>query len=308
MYLSDVKTNLYPYLKTFYRFFAAGLVMLQFAINVDAQNWALPSSRWEYKTSGCGFAGPCYDYASYDLHVLDTIQMGGRYCSRVVYYNINSSPHYYYTYESVDTAYFYIDNAYRATFYFAAQAGDTLQFYDLFGHSYTHGVVDSVTPTIIASDTFHKFSIRSIDRNWYFKYMDRVGILGTYSGDPFYPGLESIVDADWTYVCNYGDSTLTGYLLYPDSACRSTVGIHDLSAGAHVRFYPNPSSGTLTIDVSGYEPGERQISVYDEIGQMVYSQLSDRSVETISLHIARGVYTVEIEDERHSDRGRIVVE
>ena len=303
-----MKRNLYPYLKTFYGSLAAGILIILFTANVNAQHWALPSSRWEYKTSGCGFSGPCYDYPSYDLHFSDTIQMGGRYCSRIVYYT-NNYPHYYYTYESSDTAYFYIDGAYRATFYFAAQAGDTLQFYDLSGHSYTYGVVDSVTPMILGTDTFHKFSMRSITRSWRFEYMDRVGMLGTYSGDPFYPALESIVDADWTYVCNYGDSTLTGYLLYPDSACRSTVGIHDLSTGSSVRFYPNPSSGTVTIDMSDYEPGERQIRVYDEIGQMVYSQLSDRSVETISLHIARGVYTVEeIEDERHSDRGRIVME
>ncbi|MCW3126782.1 MAG: hypothetical protein JWO03_2440 [Bacteroidetes bacterium] len=291
--------------------------MLAFVMSADAQDWALPSSRWQYRTSGCGFMGPCYDYFSDDLQVDSTLFFNGHSCNRVRYY-FNTYPHDFYTYASGDTAYFYVNSEFRPIFYFGAHVGDTIQFtIDTGSHNSYHddwqcnGVIDSINYIIFQSDTLKRISVTAIghyQNSWRFEYAEKIGLLRSY-GNLFYPG-RPLVDGDNIYLCNYGDSTLPNYWFFPDSACADThVGIQgSVLKSDFLTCSPNPASGTFIVDMSAYPFGLKQLHVYDALGLIVYSGESGQSQETLDLHLAGGMYTVEICENSRYHRGKVIIE
>jgi hypothetical protein len=103
---------------------------------------------------------------------------------------------------------------------------------------------------------------------------------------------------DILYQANqYRNGNYIGYiqrdmLLYisPDS----TTGIPSISSGGGLKCYPSPTSGSFTIDMTGYDAGEKHISIYNELGQVVYQTLSTQDKLEVSEKLPSGVYIVAV--------------
>jgi N-acetylneuraminic acid mutarotase len=85
------------------------------------------------------------------------------------------------------------------------------------------------------------------------------------------------------------------------------LGIQTLSGNNAPYCYPSPTSGDFIIDMSSCGSGEKQINIYDQVGQLVYQASTSQNKIQISNILPAGLYEVSISDVSHSDHARIVV-
>jgi len=74
-----------------------------------------------------------------------------------------------------------------------------------------------------------------------------------------------------------------------------------------ISCYPSPSSGSFTIDMSGYI-GDKQISIYDQLGQIVYQTQSSQNKIVVNNKFASGIYSVSVIQGTSREYARVVVE
>ncbi len=92
------------------------------------------------------------------------------------------------------------------------------------------------------------------------------------------------------------------------SACVTinSVGIHELNQ-EQFRAFPNPSNGVFTITINN--PNDAIVSIYNNIGQLVFSKTKINSENTpINLKQPKGIYFVEIRNNKHYERTKIIIE
>ena len=86
----------------------------------------------------------------------------------------------------------------------------------------------------------------------------------------------------------------------PDSIqdCFSLGHIGEIEENTHQQWhiYPNPTDGSISIDISGYEEGTiKQIAIYAITGQIVYSSMPNSQTFEIDMHdYPSGLYLIEI--------------
>ena len=97
-----------------------------------------------------------------------------------------------------------------------------------------------------------------------------------------------------------GDILLSRPWADPDSIqdCFSLGYIGGIEENTHQQWniYPNPTNGSISIDLSGYEEGSiKQIAVYAITGQIVYSSMPKSQTFEIDMHdCPSGLYLIEI--------------
>lgn len=103
----------------------------------------------------------------------------------------------------------------------------------------------------------------------------------------------TVTDTSTVANCKYSDEIRVEY----DAVC---VGISEqLEDKVNVVYYPNPSSGRVNVQMSGFETGEISISVSDMSGKRVYEKESfirgTEQHETLDLeNLSNGIYNVSI--------------
>ena len=265
------------------------------SIGSNAQNWALPSSRWiesDFNPWGGGYS-PVY------LSVGNDTIVQSQSCSAIV--NDSARGVFTYTYSSGDTAYIFVNGLFKPMLYLGAHIGDTLGFYSD-SNAYTtipyllHGKVDSIDTILISGQNLKKFNVSIIDSfpvyiyPRHFSYAEKIGFLTTYPS-LFYQLFSTVVDADSYDFCNYGDSSINGFWLYPDSNCKTTVGITKVSSGPILNIYPNPASEFLYINVQLNHFG---LKLYDMNGREMELVLSRDEIDIRSL--STGIYVICVTD------------
>jgi N-acetylneuraminic acid mutarotase len=86
------------------------------------------------------------------------------------------------------------------------------------------------------------------------------------------------------------------------------AGIHDIANNSNLSCYPSPASGGFTIDMSGYSSGDKQISISDQLGRIVYQTNSSQDKVEITNKLSLGIYVVSVDQNVRHDYTRIVVE
>jgi PKD repeat protein len=74
----------------------------------------------------------------------------------------------------------------------------------------------------------------------------------------------------------------------------------------HVVIYPNPSNGTFTIEASNYTDNT-VLTIYNSIGQLVYTTKLSQQIETISTKLAPGIYSVRLQNAQGTGVQRIII-
>ncbi len=266
------------------------LFILGISIGVTAQNWALPSSKWRYE----GYSAWSATIYSEARDVTGDTVLGGQHCTVV------SAPYHYpvYTYASGDTAYRWVNGVFHPMFYFNAHAGDTIMIGNDTAECCAHVAevrcrVDSEGIIVVGGLSLKKFSVRVVDSLAghafppSFEYAERIGILGSYS-ETFYQPFTSALDADSYGFCNYGDSTIAGFWLYPHTNCRNTVGLNDVAADALFSIYPNPAQDILYIQ--SHLVLDAKVNITDMTGRELTMMHQDSKIDIRLL--APGIYTI----------------
>ena len=272
---------------------------LFFSESSDAQNWALPSSKW-VETEFDPWGGY---YWSDNLFVEKYTIIQSILCAKIVGDSLSYQQPIY-TYSSGDTAYAMINGTFKAILYFGAHVGDTVLFYTDGNTSfdsipYLHGRVDSISLISAAGQSLKKFNVSIIDTfpSYIFPrqiaYAEKIGFLSTYPSI-FYQVFSTVVDADSYGFCTYGDSSISGFWLYPDSNCRTNVGIKEVPADELFSVYPNPVSDYLHIKTQfiGYT-----IKLYDMTGRESPAFINGNEIDIRSL--SAGIYFITVSDNEH---------
>lgn len=221
------------------------LFLVCFFVSTYAQHFALSSSKWIIlHTEDC-----CAPSWQSILTVSGDTLIEGHICKKTGIYI---------SYESGDTVYFYRDGAFRATYYFNAQVGDTISIYNTeqckFWYSYPQdssllhdsiifAVIDSIDSISVDDRFFRCFNATMINRDssdFYdlkYSYIEFIGCEQSVIYPQFY--CAGIVDMGWDNVCNYGDSSIQSFYVYDKTWCNGTVGIKEIDQNA-VKVYPNP--------------------------------------------------------------------
>jgi hypothetical protein len=96
---------------------------------------------------------------------------------------------------------------------------------------------------------------------------------------------------------------------YPYQCGTYYTEVNNVSNGdLGLKVYPNPSSVSFIIDMTGYSGGEKQISIYDQLGQIVYQTQSTKDKLQVSDKLSSGIYTVSVTQDSRREYARIVVE
>ena len=236
-----------------------------------AQNWALPSSRWvrtEFNPWD-GSISPITYFVEKDT-LIQAIHCAKIKGEATIYGD------FIYTYSSGDTAYVFVNGYFEPMLYFAAHVGDTLLFHTDGNGAYAsiphlHGTVDSINTIAINGQNLKQFHVSIIDTtpSYIFPrqitYTEKIGFDVTYPY-AFFQIFSTVVDANSYGACTYGDSTITRFWLYSDSACSTHVGIDDVTSDQSLDIYPNPTSNYLHISTNLHS---YQINIFDPIGQLL---------------------------------------
>jgi hypothetical protein len=190
--------------------------------------------------------------------------------------------------------------------YLTGQFGSTAAF-----GSYNVSAVDS-------SDIF----IAAISNDGNFMWVTSVGgtpdapeSLGYESGNAVCAENSGIVYATGALLNGgvFGSTSVSGYArtdVFVTKLSTTALMVPELNLNELLSVYPNPSSGNVLIDAGNYEFKKMNISVYNNMGQLVKSQAhSDVSSASVDLSaMTSGIYFLELKtDNNNTYRQKIVL-
>lgn len=84
------------------------------------------------------------------------------------------------------------------------------------------------------------------------------------------------------------------------------TGIESYHNALAVNLYPNPSNGQFTIETSNYTENT-VLTIYNSIGELVYSTTLTKQVETLNTKLAAGMYTVRLQNQQGTGVQHVVI-
>lgn len=275
------------------------LFLLSISIYSTAQKWAALGAKWTYNYS---WMSPS---TSFSLTIEKDTIINGMLCNKIP----TSPPSY--TYESNDTVFFFMQGGFRSTYYFNAQVGDTVTFFNNYiscmdGDSIILATIDSIDTIQISNQALKRFYSKPI--------LDPVGLtlfeaLPTYterlgSSSFLYPFFyrNCIVDQESYGLCSYSDN-----LISYSAGCISSIS--DEITNYEVNVYPNPIDDY--INVLSNESGIFQL--YNQLGQLVIAfpvengKIERLSVSELNYSLGNGVYIYKfVTDNSKEFRGKVI--
>jgi len=220
----------------------------------NAQQWLEPTAKWYYSH---------YWFRPLNNVVVslgaDTV-IDNHFCQRIVPDKVYRQP-IHFTYQSSDTIYFYLKGKFRPTIRLNALKGDTLHFFseeiDTSSKCFRKDSLYLFRLDTIYNTSFDTFSLKTyrligLDRNvgesypYSFTFTERIGF-----HDYIYPPFDCSTDPEGFTLCNYGDSTISGFWMNPNIQKCLSVGINETeNIENNIKLYPNPVSDFLTIETA----------------------------------------------------------
>jgi len=109
----------------------------------------------------------------------------------------------------------------------------------------------------------------------------------------------------WLVAGTHGKGMYAGHVSLIDTTTPPTPeGVSEMTAKESMSIFPNPSSGSVTLQLQGYEAGEANAIVYDQVGREVkhftLNLLSDKAEPKLDLNGLRsGTYYLEVKQGFH---------
>lgn len=80
----------------------------------------------------------------------------------------------------------------------------------------------------------------------------------------------------------------------------------DEVAASAVHVYPNPSTGVLHVEATGFDR-DFTVTLYDATGRVVYSKISNGDITIYMADFAKGVYGLQLSDGTHSSQCKVAI-
>lgn len=266
--------------------------------NASAQfHFAQSSSQWIFRISSAG--GTSID-AVHHFKVEKDTAIENISCLKITE---NDSVNYY-SYEQNDSVFFYLNGVFRPMMFFNVSVGDSVKLYDENQYSLTPGspyltivIYDVQKRALSDGDSVNQYSFwfpPSINPEWVGQsmmsssYTEKLG-----ANNYLFPKSRL---GDWEMLeelCNYGDSSLNNYWMYPNKDCSTPpiTGIHSVSNSKNLKISPNPTNTVLFVED---EENALKNSVYlikSLTGQVIYST-RDKEIN-VSL-LDKGAYILSV--------------
>ena len=273
--------------------------LLVVILSAHAQKWGAPAAVMKFNSYG--YHPPSYGGKLYNT---DTIIQGQHYI-----YTIGSGMPSL-SYFSGDTVYFYLNGAFRPSMYFGVNIGDTVSFYNknhcTVSDTLVQGIIDSTSYIYLGSDSFKVYRFLILTHGVYsnvfpdslhMNYAEKLGfviytgpVLDKYVDPLFYCQPPTGADDSGDFgLCNYGDSTILGFWVNPDSACIIYNGIHDLGANLLLQLFPDPGHSVVYLRTNLVN---FNISIYDVNGICIRILESTDTVDISDLPIGLYLFTI----------------
>jgi hypothetical protein len=289
------------------------LLLLLFCISViftKAQTWSPSGAEWVYNYYSMVATG--YQKITYEK---DTVVLSNA-CSKLVgelvfrytpwsgvpSTTINTVPIApIYTYLQNDTAYTLYNNIFRPVYYFNANVGDTLSYYNYILPKNQHTicdtiikqVVDSSGTVIINNDTLRFYRAHHINISSSFLYLDQVTVVERFGAvnSYFVPYFICYTDGDEYSLCSYSDNQFTN----PSQVeCdKQFTSINDMEE-IEVSIYPNPATESININLANAN-AYTSVQLLDYTGRIVAEQAINSGLVSIArAQHSAGMYFVRL--------------
>lgn len=281
-------------------------LFILFFVSTSAQQWLEPSASWTYQLSntiGGGFVSTFIEKDSL---------INGQLCQKIAFRTaipntFPSLPNNYFTYQSNDSIFILSDNTFSLIIRRNMNIGDTLflkrpsvdtaicQATSL----YYRYRLDSIAlyPKSDAplnayyfsrADTFKQWSAHNI------YFVEKIGF--NCLPYPFTP--VCVFDGDHFDLCNYGDSTISGFWMNPNIKACETVGIEETKTNQAVySISPNPSSSAFIITVDKFNGTQIEVGLYNVEGQKVKTiHINKQQTNVDGSDLPEGIYFLKSEN------------
>jgi len=214
--------------------------------------------------------------------------------------------------EQNNKVYFYEDNNFKLYFDYGSEVGDTLnlsvpenflnfdiscsgtpdssnlQLYRITIDSITTGFLDNSFLRV-----YHTSSIISEDNsyfNWQFgKVVERIGSLNGFLGFSF---MQCLGGAIGHFRC-YSDSL--NQIQHPSQDCNYMItNINENSNNERIKFYPNPFSTQLNIQLLQTNNSKHLLKLYNSFGQLIKYEIITQSSSFNVSELKQGIYFCEV--------------
>lgn len=274
--------------------------------NTQAQNWCLPGAQWHYAWyyfSATGYVHYQYThdtvYAGRSCQVLQAFDYSSQTIGGGNYHLDTSALFNVYTYAQSDTVYFYNNNKWAPTYFFAAQVGDTLTLTNNYFINQTDTalrvVVDTVGLMQVDTHQLRYYTFHLLDSCWGMvftgKVVERIGMID----NALIPYWHCVTDDYYYYLRCYSDNTFAQYPAGANCNYLLTAIKEPETAIVNFTLFPNPSNGNVTISIAESIMGSNTI-VTDVTGRMIAAvQLTSTNTTLNTSGFAKGVYLVKVQ-------------
>ncbi len=119
--------------------------------------------------------------------------------------------------------------------------------------------------------------------------------------------VRELADGSYIAVGKSTTNTLDAILLKINSNGTLTVGLQELANSSTIPLYPNPSAGSINLDLSNFKA--KKVTVTDVLGIEIYNkEINNESMLTIKLEDHKtGVYFVRSESETQSVTNKFII-
>ncbi|MBI3233709.1 MAG: T9SS type A sorting domain-containing protein [Bacteroidetes bacterium] len=150
-----------------------------------------------------------------------------------------------------------------------------------------HAVVNGANLKWIKGN-YHAFNQTNIDT-----IFERIGHIYIY---PFEPGIDYF-DGDYHNLCDYFDSCFTN--LNPNSAICTKLpnGIKEPTLESKLHIYPNPTNGSLTLELNESQIKVTELNIYNLVGEKIYTNLIAPNTSHLSVnasYLIPGIYILSL--------------
>lgn len=290
------------------------VIIIALSINVFAQNWCPQGAEWTYNFYSLSSSG--YQKITFEK---DTT-LSGQQCKKLIgnlvirHFTGVGSPligtdtiliNPIFTYSQEDTVWVFNNKIFRPTYYFNAQQGDTLSYYNFmlpknsslnYCDTLISQVVDSTGIWIVNSDTLRFYVARHINFSSSFLYPDLTTVVEKFGAinNHFAPYFTCYTDEDEYGLRCYKEDIFNLYQSNPSIACdyMISVGINDLHNDENsINIFPNPFDGILQIKIENVPSGNTEIVITDLLGRTVAREKLQTELTNFNTHHwAKGMY------------------
>lgn len=265
---------------------------------VNGQQWALPSSTWL-----CTSFDQMYGEVTFVMKIdKDTVvaNMPCKKFNRPGYYKYSGD---LYTYEANDTVFFFLKGRFRPTYCFNVSVGDTVSYFD--GWDWGNNGDTTVDARVFKVDTviidgqslrsFHTVILPEMNglmrvRQDTLTYTEKIGCYSVYPQFWHLNTFDEVIDM----ICDYGDSTFSGFYAGLNQGCLSSIG-NMPSDNVNFELSPNPATSFVTITADNTLLGNL-LYIRDISGHLVYeTRLISATTKLSTETLPCGLYFINID-------------